>query len=390
MATTATIPVPNGARVNALQPRELSMHYNPFVDDIRPRIKVSFLAHSQDIGFSLMLDTGSSVSHLVQARGTPEEAARLEHAPPSYLPEDGIDSSEEPVVRPAKWEEGYLNVGLVSQTAEGRDIVYGADGNTRAIPTTEGINEIAQLFSGSTSFVFEMNMYLTTGMDNRFTGVGLLGAGVTSDFARAVGVFAYMGPVVDYTGWALTSAGRLFLGQRDVSVLNTHCARGSNIVFFPLLPQISSIHWTVSGSTELVRSSNRIVTHEYFIVDTGAAGVYVSRAILDAVTRDLEASGAVLISALPGHLKKYTNCRIEALPNIIVRLGIGPQVVSVTVTPGEYIIRAGDPTAPFCFLDLSEGAVSGRARLVGMKVLSKLMTVFDSENRRIGFCNTRP
>ena len=79
-------------------PSELSLHCSHQGGDPRPRVKTSFQAHEQDIGFSLLFDTGSDVTHIVRALGTPEV-----DAPPSYIAEDA-----EPVSRAAKWGKDIL------------------------------------------------------------------------------------------------------------------------------------------------------------------------------------------------------------------------------------------------------------------------------------------
>ena len=361
--------------------RRLSLHYNPFESDFRPRVKVSFLAHGQDIGFSLVFDTGSDKTHILMAGG-PDDVAS--DAPPSYLPEDGIDSSLEPVNRPARWMEGYLDVGLVAQTSGAGRLVYGTDDNPRPIDVTRRINEVAQLYSGATTFVHEIEIDLTTKVDNRFTGIGLLGAGRTSHFARAAGVFAYMGPLVDYSGWATASAGTLHIVGRDGGEqLNDFCRTGSNIEYFPLAG--NSIHWMVRGSIE-----SGTMRHDLsFIVDTGASGVFVTTDILNAIKAALVASGAVLAAAVPGHLLRYDNCfRYRELPAVKYTVGSGPMAVSISLTPEDYIVGPSGPVGT-CFLNLFDATAGTTSRLFGMELLSKLLTVFDETRNRIGFCHTR-
>jgi hypothetical protein len=370
------------------EPVELSLHYNPFEYDPRPRIKVSFLAHGEDLGFSVMFDTGSDVSHILKANGTEAERVQLADAPPSYLPQDDIDSRDEPVTRPAKWGEGYLDVGFVGQVGGERDLHYGNDDAIRAVPVSSAISEVAVLYSGASKFTHEIEIELTKRIDNRHTGIGLFGAGRTSHFARAAGVFAYVGAVQDYQGWALASAGRLFIGETDVAKLNRQCERGT-VQFFPLLPMMSRIHWVVAGSMELAGADVALRSDMTFIIDTGATNFYVTSELLAAVKAQLVASGAELISAKPDEYEQYMNCwEYQTLPHINIKLGTGANAVSVIMTPDDYVgYNRVDGT---CLLALKDSSASGSNRLIGIKILSKLLTVFDQRNDRIGFCNTRP
>ena len=359
---------------------QLSLHCSPFERDPRPRVKVTFLAHGQNIGFSLMFDTGSIMTHIVLAEGLEVGAP---DAPPSYLPQDGVDSSVEPVDRPAKWMEGYLDVGRVSKTAGAAKLMYGADDDRRRVDVTRRITEMAQLFSGETSFIHEIEINLTTKMEDRATGIGLLGAAPGSHFARAAGVFAYMSAQADYKH--APSGGTLHIvGRESDEQLRTFCRPGSDIAFFPLHGPADRIHWLVTGTMQ-----SGVIRHEVtYLVDTGATGIFVTSDILRAIKDALVEGGAVLEVAVPGYMLKYTNCfRYRSLPTIDFTVGSGPSAVTVSLSPDDYIIRRPGPDGA-CFLRLSD-ATARAGRLLGVEILSKLLTVFDQTRNRIGFCLIR-
>ena len=364
---------------------ELSLHYTPQEFDVRPRVKVSFLAHGQDIGFSLVFDTGSHKTHILRASGTQEEVAALADAPPSYLPQDDVDSAHEPVSRPAKWMEGYLDVGFVAKTGGARVLQYGTDDKVRDIPIHSCITEVAVLFSGSQHFSFPIEIDLSTKMDNRYTGIGLLGAGRTSPFAELSGAFAYIGPMADYSGWAMTSAGRVLIGERDS--WDMFCGHNGRVKFFPTQPRISSVHWAVRGSITAEGPGGVVNAATPFIIDTGAATSFVTSNVLEHIRAQLIAGGAQLVEAQTNErYAKYTNCPLSRhLPVVTFKLGDGPSALHVTLLPIDYIARGLNGE---CTLVLSDSP-AGQARLIGMNILSKMMTVFDRRNDRLGFCITR-
>ena len=373
------------------KPTTLVLHYNGLEYDPCPRTTMSFIANGQDIGFSVNFDTGSATSHILEMKGTPEEVAALATAPPSYLPIDGIDPTMEPVKRPAKRGEGYLNVGLVQRTGEARKIYYGTEDALRAVSTSGRINEFAFLYSGKETYAFEIEIELREQVDNHFTGIGLLGAGRTSHLALTAGIFSYLGPIVDYRDRASGTAGSVMIGERDLSILNSHCLGGQQLQFYPTRPQISQIHWVVGGSVIMnnVVGAETLMEETNWIVDTGAHRVFVSTEMMNAVKQAMLYNGAVLVSEKPGHLTKYRKCPpAELMPSFTFYLGTGAKAVAVVLTAREYLRRV-DISPGACFLEVSDSRARQSARLIGIRVLSKMLTVFDAENDRMGFCNSR-
>ena len=372
----------SGSRGHQNEDRPLTLHYSALMLDDRPRVKINFLGNGRNIGFSLMLDTGSERTHIVRANG-PEDIGA--NGLLGYSQQDGIDSSLEPVNRPARWREGYLDVGLAPETGGRHTLYYGSDMHLKSVSVIRTIREVGQLYSEATKFVFEVEIDLTDKMQNGFTGIGLLGAGPTSHFARTAGVFAFMGPPVDYNGSKKASAGSLhIIGQDGGEHLNGVCRSGANIEFFTLEGHDNSKHWVVRGAME-----SGAIRHEVsYIVDTGAAGVYVTSDILMAVKAALVESGAILEPRPPGHKLRYKNCaRYQSLPTIEYTVGTGSSAVTVSITPDDYLFRKFLPEGT-CVLELSEEK-AGTSRILSISILSKLLTVFDQTRNRIGFCHIR-
>ena len=378
-----TMAATTGPAVSQVPSTYLTLHYNPVVYDPRPRINVEFLGSAAEIGYSLMFDTGSDVSHIFQANAT---AAELADQPDSYWPLDDIDHSGD-TIRPAKWLEGYHFVGDLEVTDVARTLRYGVDGAIRPIQTAMQLREMANLFSGSTSFIHEIEIDLTTEVDNRATGIGLFGAGRTSHFAEAVRTFAYVGPAAAYTGMPTEQGGTLVIGERNVRALQHFCLDSDRgFSFAPNKPFVSSIHWTIGGAVGLTGGA---MTNVDWIIDTGAEGVFVTEEVYGQVVSGITSSGAVVEPITPRTYPRIFNCPAnweEAFPTITLRLGS----LDVTMTPADYV---SGPQGPMniCLLRLGTAGVSGRAnvRLIGIRTLTKLATIFDRENDRVGFCIAR-
>ena len=360
----------------------LALHYNPIIADSRPRVNVEFIGSAPGVGFSLMFDTGSDVSHIFQANVT---AVSLADNMDSYWPLDDADSVAEDV-RPAKWMEGYNYVADLEVTDLGRTLHYGVDGAVRPVATAMRLREMANLFSGSTTFMHEIEIHLTTDIDNRATGIGLFGAGRTSHFAEAVGVFAFVGPLAAYTGWPTVRAGSLVVGS--VEGLERRCLNeAGGIRYVPTRPSVSSLHWAVAGSVGL--TGGRMAPVDW-IVDTGAEGLFVTAEVLDDVVAGIVGAGAIVQAAEPRQYSRIFNCPSnfeDVFPTITIRVGAD---IDVTAFPSDYIIVPDDAPG-ICFLKLGSNGVSGRGnvKLLGIQSLTKMVTVFDRRNDRLGFCIAR-
>ena len=371
-------------------PATLVLHFNPIHYDARPRATMSFIKNGQRIGFSLMFDTGSADSLILEFKGTPEERDAIGLSPPAYMPIDEIDHSLEPVFRPAKRGEGYLNVGYVE--GEVRNIYFGTANDLRPVESNGRINEFAVLYSGGNFFGYEIEIELTKRITDPAIGIGLLGAGRMSHLAQSARIFSFMGPPIDYTGPATRSAGTLLIGERDESVLNSNCLDGQELRFFPTRTEISKVHWVVGGSLTMKDKSGRefATTDINWGLDTGAHSVFVTTGMKLAIKQAMLENGANLISDSPGKYPMYKDCpSAGVMPTFTFDLGTGTQAVPVVLTAKDYIRTYTGEYSGYCSLEVSDSTPNQSVRLIGIQVLSKLFTVFDAENDRLGFCIKR-
>ena len=348
-------------------------------------MKVSFLGHAQDVGFSLIFDTGSDRSLILRASGTDEEVAALADAPPSYhLPE--YERGREPVSRPAKWMEGYLDTDCRKATDDARTLSFGTNDLSIQIPIHSCITEDALVFSCENRFTYPIELDLCTKIDNKGIGIGLLGAGPTSHLAESAGVFAYIAPNGEYRGRPAMSAGFLIVGDRGS--WDTYCADGTRVNYFPTLPGFSNVAWVVQGVVTAQGAGGFVEEATPFLIDTGADMSYVTPDIIEFITAQLLAQGAQLVEAATSQrYARYANCpALEVLPIVTFKIGEGPSSVNVPLLPKDYIFKGSSPGE--CTLALNSAAAGG-ARVVGINIISKLIAVFDRRNDRVGFCPKR-
>jgi hypothetical protein len=351
-----------------------------------------FIGHGQRIGFSLLFDTGSSDSFILEYRETPEEREAIGLSPPAYMPIDGIDHSIEPVYRPAQRGEGYLNVGSIKQTGDARNIYFGTANDLRPVESNGKIKEFTVLYSGGKSFGYEIEIELTERTTDPAVGIGLLGAGRMSHLAKSAGIFSFMGPPIAYTGPATRSAGTIIIGERDEAVLNSNCLEGQDLRFFATRTDISQVHWVVGGSVTMNDKSGREIatTDTNWGLDTGAHAVFVTIEMKMAIKQAMLDNGAYLISDAPGTFPFYKECPSpEVMPSFTFYLGTGTHAFPVVITANDYIRSYTGENLGYCTLEVSDSAPSESIRLIGFQILSKLFTVFDAEHDRLGFCIKR-
>ena len=359
------------------------MHYNREVEDVRPRVDVRFLGHDRPVTYSLMFDTGSDITH-IRVEAPAASATTEEFIPDSTDPEL---SSSYMALRPALEGEGYVDVGAGEVVGGGRDLYYGDDASLRAVPVQRRIREMAQIYSAADTFAHELIVDLTSAVDNRHTGVGLLGAGRTSEFAEAVGVFAFHPPTAAYMFGGSPNAGTLIIGERDfLQMERDHCAAGANLRFTNLRTDVSRTHWVISGN---IVSGLGVANAITWVVDTGAGGFYVDQATFDQTVVAIGALGAIVEPYRPRYYTFIRNCgdRLR-FPDVFFTLGAGNTATTVRIPATDYV-QQYDATA--CLLKLQPSGMTslGGARLLGIGVLSKLFTVFDRESDRLGFCIKR-
>ena len=338
---------------------KILLHYSETAPDSRPRIYVRFLGSDQDEEYSLLFDTGSDVSHILAADG-----------------------------------EGYVDVGAGRIVGGEGELVYGSEWCERSVPVIRKITEMAQITGpeeNSDYFVLEIEINLTSRIDNRDTGIGLFGAARASHFAHSVGVFAFIGqeqnfrPHFDFI--TTHPSGTLLIGE-DYQFENS-CQQP--LAWTRTEPHISDIHWVVSGLVGLQGDDDSFVggAPVHWLIDTGATGLHLPEWLYhNVITRIVEDGSTEVIHTSEGTYPLVMDCQnLQSWPVIELRLGD----LSVSVYPHDYIIEY-NPTTFHCFLKLEHSnlpPLPTTVTLLSLEVLSKLVTVFDRRNDRVGFCYTR-
>ena len=338
---------------------KISLHYSETAPDSRPRIYVGFLGSDQDEEYSLLFDTGSDVSHILAADG-----------------------------------EGYVDVGAGRIVGGEGELVYGSEWCERSVPVIRKITEMARITGpdeNSDYFVLEIEINLTSRIDDRNIGIGLFGAGRTSHFAHSVGAFAFMGqeqkfrPHFDF----ITShpSGTLLIGE-DFA-FESFCQQP--LAWTRTEPQISDIHWVVSGLIGLQGDDDSLVGGGpvHWLIDTGASSFFLPEWLYHNVITRIAVDGSTeVIHTREGTFPLVMDCRnMERWPVIELRFGD----LRVLVYPHDYSTEY-NPVMFHCYLKLQHNnflSVPTPVTMLSVEVLSKLITVFDRRNDRVGFCYTR-
>jgi hypothetical protein len=351
---------------------------------VMPRARIQFTESKENIGFSLLLDTGSHNSYIYLSRE--REVPRSDHKE-TYVPTKG-----EPVERPAWYGEG-LDLPDIARI-KGEELSFGSPSNSRKVNTYGYKAMDAVMFSGENAFSFRDAFYLAELSDQNDevdgAGIGLLGASPVSPFAVQAGVFSYLGQNYNRTTlWTseASSAGTLLIGETDISVLNQYCREGSEIKFHSLRSDLSPIDWVVGGSVSIQTPDGTESQRSYmnWVVDTGSTTIPVTSEIKEEIKKAMVAVGAKLVFDQPGSFIIFSDCpTADLLPSLIFHMGTGTDAVSVVLTPADYFVHK----AGVCFVDVNDKpSFTKDSMVIGMPVLSKLLTVFDAGKDRIGFCS---
>ena len=344
-ATVATTSIPEETVID--------LHYNREVADYRPRCNVRFLGSGRDEEvFSLMFDTGSESSHIKVGR------------PGGYMDNDRVVS---------------CSGGSPSS------VRFGHGRCVRTIPVIRKIVEMAEIVSSTdaaVTYAFEMELLLTSVLDSsRGTGIGLVGAGRNSNFAIAVGVFGIIGNSEPYCFPNSQCAGQLIIG--DVNI-----RQDCTIYYFPLSGRLPN-HWAVPGSVAVGPMASSASTT--WIVDTGMNGFAVPEESFTEIIRIISSLGGTTRTVPEHGYRVVSNCQncIRELPTLYFRIGILPTSwIEISLRPSEYLVNCSQGLQEcVLWLDHNEIYWAPHARLLGMGILKKLLTVFDNENDRIGFCH---
>lgn len=307
-----------------------------------PRVYVSFLTTGQG-PFELMLDTGSEKSHLMLFR------LDLKNG---YVPKPSS---------PAKRDSGTIFFGIPGKCERGVNYIA----NLEEPLVMHGENR-------RLSRPLAVSFKLTTEMDGEEVGVGLLGAGVSSDFAQAVGVFSYIPSLTR------DSPGSLEIGSPDLVSMKNNLCEDAGFFSLPLMLEHSSKHWLVEGSSQV---DNDLVVSDGFVLDTGAVGAMIHVTVFDRLVQSMSSLGATVAGS---HFPIVTNCRDrQRFPLVTFRFG----QLEIHLTPYDYL----DHTAPGkCRMLLSsESLRNGEGKLLGMIFLNKVVTVFNQQDKEITLCKRR-
>ena len=368
--TTTRMPVTTTTtrtRVSSGTGTRIEMHYDRTYDGGYPRVDVQFLAQEEPLTFSLLFDTGSPHTIIGQA----DRAARPQ------TPSSGA-------IRQARAGEWYIHTGATEIVRGRRTMHFGGEGSTaRQVTIERRIREMAQLHSAADTFAHETLVDLTSTADAMVVCRGLFGAGRLSQFAEAAGVFGYL----PHTGPASRggAAGVLIVGDRDMARLQReNCAGGSPLFFTALDTHAGPGHWVIRGAVGLGDARGHAVS---LVVDTGTLGFFVDGITYNQTVAAIQAVGNARVDPrFPGFNAIVRSCDdLRSYPDLHYMLG---GAFRVTIPATEYMRATGRGDCEL-HLHLHRSQVLP-ATIVGSGILSKLFTVFDRENDRVGFCFKGP
>ena len=365
---------------------EIDFHKSEYTEDPRPRVNVAFLALGEPVMFSLIFDSGSDKSHILSA------------VPPASVPMSagaGAGSAEAPLPttlspaarkiaernrRRAAREEAYrYDDASGRQSAGARVLTYGTVDTSRNLGVVRRIREMVELVGSRDKYSHLIEMDLTNATDGDHTGIGLFGAGRSSHFAEAARSFTFRPAKI------AGGAGMILIGERNEAVITQKCERRS-IQWFPNMLDVSTTHWTVKGSTTFEGETDPVK----WMIDTGAAQVYLPQAAYDRLNATLQALGSRM-EILHKQYPLIHNCTgwKTRFPSFNITFGsLGHHdALTITITPEDYVLWPSRDESR-CYHRIYNGPVANMpgVRLIGMVTLNKLVSVFDREHDRMGFC----
>ena len=243
---------------------------------------------------------------------------------------------------------------------------------------------------------YSLDMDVVYSMDPKYKGSdifsnnpGVIAAGRNSDLARAVGIFAYVGnPAILRSD----SAGQLLLGHHDD--YDTHCKAGYQVQWTQTRhTAITFNYWVVPGSVVASPSKNQNELQQPvdWIIDTGAAHTYLPSAIYAHVLDSIRQIGYEIVHADESMMHPIVkNCREEA-PESWPALSLIIGGLRVDIPPRDYVERTiYDDCYLLLFPDKAHQSLGPSVATLASGILSKLVTVFDRINDRVGFCPVSP
>ena len=339
--------------------------------DPSPHVRAKFIGHpglSPNTTFELLFDTGSC---------------------PTRVPLQNVSSA---------------TIGYEDRLPEGAHvrsswrIPYGCayQASVRVIHT---VRERMQLLNGDFDGTEELASHLTdlclTDPVDSYLGENIYGGNRDSALAQEMGIFTLVpsqvagnaGPV----GW-------LVIGERNETVLDSFCARGTSVVWVPTTVEGSHSHWVVGGnvSIEGAISDDRQPISDYWLLDTGFHPSHVCWEVYNSTVAAIRATGSLLddyvSSDIPVNVHNCTDENWSRYPTLIFSLGDGVSSSPFTVRmkPADYLARRSGTERCWlylqpAFIDLELGR---RVRLLGIDFLTKVVTTFDLDGDRVGFCRS--
>ena len=385
--TLPCIAGPTGEPPVRLGYAEIDLHKSEYPEDPRPRVNVAFLALGEPVMFSLMFDSGSDKSHILNA--DPPTAVSVSagagagsaEAPPTTLSPAARKIAERNRRRAAREEAYKYDDASGRQSAGARIITYGTLDDKRNLGVVRRIHEMVELVGSRDKYSHLIEMDLTNATDGKHTGIGLFGAGRSSHFAEAARSFTYRPATI------AGGAGMILIGERNEAVITQKCEQRS-VHWFPTLPAVSAIHWIINGATTVGGVTEPIK----WMVDTGASDVYLPQAAFERINATFYGLGATIVKT-PGEHDKIHNCVgwRTRFPSFDITIGSSSGAaggaLTVTIKPEDYItvVSLDQKT---CYHRIKNGEVNNMpgVRLLGIMTLNKLVSVFDREHDRMGFC----
>ena len=211
------------------------VHTNDNAQDIRPRVWVRFARDGGSaVRHSLIFDTGSDVSHIRDSSAARRPGEDVGVTTGARVVPDAHSSSKDDESPCTIW--------------------YGSAGWVRPVVFSHRVPQTAEVIGVRDSIAVDLDILLSPDGDGDDTGLGLLGAALTSPFAESVGIFAFVPPPL--RDWPLElheSAGMVLVGETDPRVLSSRCRVGDSIRWTGLQPEAVWQHlWAVEGSVSVI------------------------------------------------------------------------------------------------------------------------------------------
>ena len=386
------------------------VYRDPLVDH-RPHIKMSLMNTGQNRGFPMLFDTGSSrIIVAVRNRSIPVNSEYYAYA--------NDDQLNDPVDRPAYCNEYFSTIESALSALNGqyefRLHTFGTDCRVWGIVTFGFLTDTVRLFSGSSTFEFQSEVYLAH-PPNRPADY-LLGANKMSSFARSAKVFAYIGSYAylgmqnhlpQFSKWyhngycvigpdavreaeRTCSGGRMFI-HRGVFGHRRRWRSSKSLTWFN---SPSERDWVINGGIQL---GNGPIQELSMHLDTGASAsnFHVTSEIENELISRMLSLGYVLKP--PGTDSQggvaFTNCTphrgrwADQLPPIHYYFWNQTihDSVRITIPARRYTFWSED--GGDCGIGIQNGLTkNGSELLVGTRALYSMATVFDLSSNRIGIC----